>query len=439
MGFSCWLSPVLPSRQIPRFPASSTRKKARGFQHCIPSPWKSSRISWRPGFASRSRDFSPAAPLRFPNPSRFLIRHSQPLPTLPGLSPVPVRGSEHSLDIRIPVIRQRDHPHGSQGNFWIHNIPNSCFPAAGKTSIPADPRDFPTLGSHIPKFPTPPPGSPPEAHPDFPTYPECWEGDPAPIPSALPGFSPGWEAAVGSDPGGCRDHFQKTLPGMEKVGSRKNSGIPSPARGGGGDPTCVPQSFGNQPGIRWRILGNPSPGAGGSRVDPGKSGSGSRSAEGAGAGRGKRGRRSRRAATPPGSGGTFPIPGSPGWILGILPAGRAPIPIPERDCWEFQEEKREVGSSSSQSFGVAAIPGCAGNSRWEWRSKGGERSQNSRWEFPVDLQPLIQPGFCRPGGSFPAWDPPGNGVQVYSHSRSLSFPAAPKFSPLQVGQAGHDP
>lgn len=279
----------------------------------------------------------------------------------------------------------------------------------------------------------------PKLIPIFPPTRNVGKGILLPFPRLFPAFPQAGKRRWDRIPAGAAITSKKLFPGWKKVGSRKNSGIPSPARGGGGDPTCVPQSFGNQPGIRWRIPGNPSPGARGSRVDPGKSGSGSRSAEGAGAGRGKRGRRSRRAATPPGSGGTFPIPGSPGWILGILPAGRAPIPIPERDCWEFQEEKREVGSSSSQSFGVAAIPGCAGNSRWEWRSKGGERSQNSRWEFPVDLQPLIQPGFCRPGGSFPAWDPPGNGVQVYSHSRSLSFPAAPKFSPLQVGQAGHDP
>lgn len=363
-------------------------KKPKDFGVAFPALGKARGwiwIPWRPGFGCCSRDFSPAAPPRFPNPSRFLVWHSldvpvtslgrsQPLPTPPGLSQSLPEGRTF-LDIPIPVIPvmrgNRGIPACTKPR-QIHNIPKSPFPAPGTAPAPGKPRFQQIPGnSRSPalRFPNSraPPRSPPGAHPGFPTCPGCWEGDrdrrsqiPAPIPSVFPGVSRDWEAALTfpEAPGRCWNHFQKSLPGIKKSGKQENSGIRSPAR-----PSRVPRSFG-----MGRELGRGSqgilPGSGGSPRIPGGAGA----APGARKEPGQEGRsserRSRGAATPPGNGGTFPSPGCRDpRDSAPIPMIPIPIPLPERfrERWECQEEKQE-GEPPIPKFGG----GCDAGMGWEF-------------------------------------------------------------------------
>lgn len=327
----------------------------------------------------------PDIPWMFLSPLWDIPSHFQHPQELPNPSGPRLR---HSRDIPLPAIPQRDHPCGSRGNRGfpgctkppeIHGIPNPRFPApeqpqrrenldsSRSQAIP----DLRLSHSQIPEPPQlrlhdihPHPG----AHPCFPTCPECWEGNRhgrsqllLPFPRLFPAFpeagkrlspsrripaTPGgiripdpgsrWDP----DPAGAGITPRRRSPGR-KSGKQENSGIPSPARGG-----SHPQSFGigREFGRGSQgILPAPLPAQGDPPRIPGKAGAAPAARKEPGQEGGRSGRRSRGAATPPGSGGTFPDPGMPG-ILGILPRG-APIPIlipiPEwfRERWECQEGK----------------------------------------------------------------------------------------------------
>lgn len=384
----------IPLGKFPDFQLHPPGKKPKDSHAAFPVLGKAPGWIWisqRPGFGSYSGDFSPAAPPRFPNPSLI------PGQTFPGCSchlsgtfpatsntprsfPIPLaRGSD------IPGIslsrrsRRGIIPADPEGIADSLDAPNpqksTTFPIpasllrnsqnAGKTLIPADPRQFPISGSHIPKFPSPPNSvstiSPPELIPVFPParnvgkriataapnscshslgssrrFPRPGSGSHLPAGSRRLPVGFGSRLPVGSGPRGCWNHSQKALPGKKKWEAGK---LRDPLTCPGEIP---PAELWDQPGIRARIPGNPSrssPGAGGSLRIPGKAGAAPAARKEPGQEGGRSGRRSRGAATPPGSGGTFPDPGMPG-ILGILPRG-APIPIPEwfRERWECQEGK----------------------------------------------------------------------------------------------------
>lgn len=324
----------IPLGKFPDFQLHPPGKKPKDSHAAFPALGKAPGWIWisqRPGFGSYSGDFSPAAPPRFPNPSLI------PGQTFPGCSchlsgtfpatsntprsfPIPLaRGSDIPWISLSRRSRRGIIPADPEGIADSLDAPNpqksTTFPIpasllrnsqnAGKTLIPADPRQFPISGSHIPKFPSSPSSVStisPRSSSLFSHLPGMLGREsprplptPAPIPSALPGVSRGREGALSpsrripATPGGIRiprvlESLPESAPREEKVGSRKTPGSPHLP---GGDPTRrALGSAGNSGGdpresfpLLSRRRGIP--------PDPGKSGSGSRGAEGAGAGRGK--------------------------------------------------------------------------------------------------------------------------------------------------------
>lgn len=393
----------IPLGKFPDFQLHPPGKKPKDSHAAFPALGKAPGWIWisrRPGFGSYSQNFSPAAPPRFPNPS--------PIPgqTFPGCSchlsgtfpatsntprsfPIPLargsdipwislsRRSRRGIILADPegIADSLDAPNPQKSTAFP--IPASLLrnsPSAGKTLIPADPRQFPISGSHIPKFPSLPNSvstistPTPELIPVFPPARNVGKGIATAAPNSfshslgssrrfprpgsgshLPAGSRRLPVGFGSRipaPGGIRiprvlESLPEGAPREEKVGSRKTPGSPhlpggDPTRralgsagNSGGDPRESFPLLSRRRGIPPRIPGKAGA-APAARKEPGQEG-------------GRSGRRSRGAATPPGSGGTFPDPGMPG-ILGILPRG-APIPIlipiPEwfRERWECQEGK----------------------------------------------------------------------------------------------------
>lgn len=152
----------IPLGKFPDFQLHPPGKKLKDSHAAFPVLGKAPGWIWisrRPGFGSYSQNFSPAAPPRFPNPSRSLTRHSldvpvtslghsQPLPTPPGASqslwpeaqtfpgyPYPGDPAEGS-SLRIP--RESRIP-------WMHQTPRnprhsqSPLPCSGTAPAPGKP------------------------------------------------------------------------------------------------------------------------------------------------------------------------------------------------------------------------------------------------------------------------------------------------------------